>query len=105
MKVFISQPMKGISDEEILSKRNEAISKIKEKFGDDVEIINSIFDEYTENDALKYLGKSLILMADADYAYFINGCEYEKGCAFEYICSKNYGIRNNIDDERYQNDK
>ena len=99
MKVFISQPMNGLSDEEILSKRNEAISKIKEKFGDDVEIINSIFDE-TESVPLKYLAKSLMLMADADYVYFVNGCEYARGCAIEYICSKNYGIRNNIDETR-----
>lgn len=96
--------MKGLSDEDILSKRNEAISKIKEKFGDDVEIINSIFDK-TESVPLKCLAKSLMLMADADYVYFINGCEYARGCAIEYICSKNYCIRNNIDDERYKNDK
>lgn len=106
MKVFISQPMKGLSDEEILNKRNEAITKIKEKFGDDVEIINSIFEcPSTERDALKHLARSIMLMADADYVYFINGSEYARGCAIEYICSNNYGIRNNINETRYQNDK
>lgn len=30
MKIFISQPMKGKTDEEILSERNRAINKIKE---------------------------------------------------------------------------
>lgn len=106
MKVFISQPMNGISDEEILSKRNEAIKKIKEKFGDDVEIINSIFERpSTENDSLKQLAKSLMLMADADYVYFVDGSEYSRGCAFEYFCCNYYGIRNNINETRYQNDK
>lgn len=38
MKLFISQPMKGKTDEEILAERENAISKFK-----NVEVIDSFF--------------------------------------------------------------
>ena len=40
-KLFISQPMKGKSDEEILAEREKAIQRAKEALNDDVEIIES----------------------------------------------------------------
>ena len=39
MKIFISQPMKGFSEEEIRYNREKAIKKIKNLYGDDAEII------------------------------------------------------------------
>ena len=37
-KVFISQPMRGRSDEEILKERENVIEKAKQKFNDEVVI-------------------------------------------------------------------
>ena len=45
MKIFISQPMKGLSEEEIRHNREKAIKKIKSLYGDDVEIIDSYIDD------------------------------------------------------------
>lgn len=41
-KLFISQPMRGRSDEEILNEREMLIAKAKERFGE-VEILDSFF--------------------------------------------------------------
>ena len=44
-RLFISQPMKGKTDEEILKVRNKAIASAKKNFPDDedVEVIDSFF--------------------------------------------------------------
>ena len=44
-KLFISQPMKDKTDEQILSEREKAIEAAKQKVGDDVEIIDSFFKD------------------------------------------------------------
>lgn len=38
-KLFISQPMKGKSDEDILAERKKAIKSAEEKIGEPVEVI------------------------------------------------------------------
>lgn len=43
MKIFISQPMRGKTDEEILEERTKAIDIAKERYHADVEIIDSFF--------------------------------------------------------------
>ncbi len=94
MKVFISQPMNGKSDKEILKERNQAIEKIKEQYTD-VEIIESYFDDYEPKngcDPLKYLAKSIELLADADLAVFLDGWSQVRGCRMEHLCCVNYGI-------------
>lgn len=42
-KLFISQPMRGKTDEEILRERNEAITIAKDIMKDDIEVIDSFF--------------------------------------------------------------
>ena len=44
-KLFISQPMRDKTKEEILREREVAIKTAAERFGDDVEIIDSYFEE------------------------------------------------------------
>lgn len=44
-KLFISQPMKGKSDEDILAERKKAIKSAEEKIGEPVEVIDSFFQE------------------------------------------------------------
>lgn len=90
MKVFISQPMKGLSEKEIKSNREKAIRKIKSLYGDDAEII----DSYMEGGGalLWCLGKSIELLSIADVAYFLKGWNKARGCRIEYMCASNYGI-------------
>ena len=93
MKVFISQPMKGKTNEEIKAERNGLIGKVRALYGDDIEIIDSFF-ENAPADArpLWFLGKSLELLATADVAAFARGWRDARGCRIENICAIEYGI-------------
>lgn len=93
MKVFISQPMNGKSDEQILSVRQKAIESVKRNYNEDVEVIDSFFQN-APHDAkpLWFLGKSLELMADADVVFFAKGWEDARGCRIENECAIAYGI-------------
>lgn len=96
MKVFISQPMNGLTDDEILVERHRAIFAIKAEYGDDVEIVNSYFEDYeptTGNIGLKYLAKSIELLADADAVYFCDGWRSARGCKIEYQCARQYHVK------------
>lgn len=42
-KLFISQPMKGKTDEEILEERQKAIKSAEKMVGEPVEVIDSFF--------------------------------------------------------------
>lgn len=93
-KVFISQPMKDKTEQEILEERANIFQLAKESFPD-AELIDSYFDDYkpsTGNAGLKYLAKSLELLADADVAYFAPGWDEARGCRIENECAIEYEI-------------
>lgn len=92
-KLFISQPMRGKTDEEILKERETAIAKAKEHLNDDVEVIDSFFQSApAEAKPLWFLGKSLELLSDADVVYFAPGWEDARGCRIEHTSAEEYGI-------------
>lgn len=43
-KIFISQPMIGKTDEEILRERKEAIKLAKDIVGEEIEVLETFFD-------------------------------------------------------------
>lgn len=93
-KLFISQPMAGKTDEEILSVRKLAIKQAEERLGENVEEIDSFFQEHpTFDKPLKYLAASIELLADADVAYFAKGWHKARDCKIERICALAYGIK------------
>ena len=84
MKAFISQPMKDKTDEEIKAERAKAIDSLKEKFGENIEIIDSFFEDApADANPLWFLAKSLELLSTADVAYFCKGWETARGCKIE----------------------
>lgn len=92
-KLFISQPMRGKTDEEILAVREKAIASAKEHLGEDVEVIDSFFQNApADARPLWFLGKSLELLSTADVAYFAKGWEEARGCRIENTCAVEYGI-------------
>lgn len=92
-KLFISQPMKGKSDEEILRERKKAIKSAEELLGEPVEVIDSFFQSApADAKPLWFLGKSLELLSNADVAYFAKGWEEARGCKIENTCAIKYGI-------------
>lgn len=92
-KLFISQPMRGRTDEEILRERDEAIAIAMDIVKDNVEVIDSFFqDAPVEAKPLWFLGKSIELLSSADIVYFCKGWNDARGCRIEHECAKEYGI-------------
>ena len=105
--IFISQPMTGKSEEEILATRQEAIDKIHQLFDADgdvqVNIIDSYIDDATRkhfeehvSDAINWdiywLSQSLQKLALANTIWLCDGWEYSKGCNVELECAIQYGL-------------
>ena len=106
INVFISQPMSGKSEEEILATRQEAIDKMHQLFdadGEQVNIIDSYIDDATRNefqgrmgDAINWdiywLSQSLQKLALADTIWLCDGWGHSKGCKIELECAIKYGL-------------
>lgn len=92
-RLFISQPMRGKTDEEILAVRDTAKMVAENYLCEPVELIDSFLHETPEvsNTAMWCLGRSLELMADADIVYFAYGWEQYRGCRIEHECAMLYG--------------
>lgn len=98
-RVFISQPMKGLSNEKILEERELYKQDVINMFPDDeIEFIDSMVNIDTSDTSevrtvpVAYLGKSISLMATADLVYFADGWENTNGCAIEHDICMRYGI-------------
>lgn len=94
MKVFISQPMRGKTDDEILREREDAILKVHEKFpNENVEVIDSfLVDSHKQMKPAECLGQSIELLGGADLAVFIGDWRNARGCAIENLVCKEYDI-------------
>ena len=91
IKIFISQPMNGKTNEEIEDKRNYIIDRLREN--ECVEIIDSFFkDKPYEASPLWYLGESIKLMSEADVVFFCDGWQIARGCQIEHDCALEYDI-------------
>lgn len=100
-KLFISQPLIGKTDEEILAVREKAIAKTEELLGEPVEVIDSfIRSAPVDAKPLWYLGESLKLLSEADIAYFAKGWNNVIVCRIEHACAIGYGIEKVIEDVR-----
>ena len=92
-KLFISQPMRGKTDGEILAARAAAVEAAQRLLCEEVYVIDSFMkDAPTGARPLWYLGESLKLLAVADVAYFAAGWESARGCRIEYDCAIAYEI-------------
>lgn len=96
MKIFISQPMRDKTDEEIKAEKERAIETIKEKYPNaDIDVLDSFFEkEKAPHDAkpLWFLGKSFEILSSADLAYFVRGWNNYRGCNMEHMACRTYGI-------------
>lgn len=93
MKIFISQPMRGKTDAEILAERERAIKAAKAKWGDDVEVLESFFrGAPAEAKPLWFLGESLKVMADADAIILCKGWSEARGCKVEIATADAYKL-------------
>ena len=87
MKIMISQPMKGKTEEQI---RTERENVIKELEAQGHEIIDTVFDFGPEKNPIHYLAKSIETMAEVDCVVFMQGWNQARGCRIEYQIALEY---------------
>lgn len=93
-KLFISQPMNGKSDEEILKEREIAIEEARKFLKEDVEVIDTFYTDLPEDaKPLEYIARSIGDLAKADIAFFAKGWEEKRGCRIEKEFAFQYGIK------------
>lgn len=90
MKVMISQPMRGKSNEEIKKEREYIVDKLTRK---GYTVIDSIISNEPPKDcdeAIYYLSKSIEFISKVDCLYFMKGWENARGCKIEHEVAINY---------------
>ena len=107
MKVMLSQPMNGKTNEEIVATRKRAIKEL-EAAG--YEVVNTFFTDGwynsenmknrgVENIPLCFLAKSLENMSLCHAAYFCQGWKNARGCRIEHEAAVAYGLTILYEDE------
>jgi len=96
-RVFISQPMNGLSNLQIEKDRSRVIERLYNDgyIPDEITVINTFIQENAPdnvNSRLWYLAKSIELLSGADIAVFAKGWRNARGCQIEFKCAKEYGI-------------
>ena len=95
-KLFISLPMAGKSEEEIRNKMAEYKENAEYLMGEELELIDSFMEvdapEDIKDAGVWYLGKSIMMMAEADVVYFGRGWRSARGCVVEYEAAYRYKI-------------
>lgn len=93
MKVFLSQPMRGKTHEEILSSIRE-VQEFLTKYLDstNVEIIESYSPRNKNKEPLVALGDSIKDLSKADLVVFLNDWNQYRGCIIEHHTAKIYEI-------------
>lgn len=98
MRVMISQPMRGLTADDIAETKAQAVKKIEDK---GYTVVNTLFDEdyFSEEDlecvqhkSLFFLAQALEVMSMCDAVYFCKGWEDTRGCQIEHMAAENYGL-------------
>jgi hypothetical protein len=99
-KIMISQPMNGLTDEQITETRNRFLQFAK---NENFQVVNTFFTNqlYIKSDMessgvinhpLCYLSKSLEKMSLCNVVYFAKGWENARGCKIEHEVALQYGL-------------
>lgn len=90
MKIMISQPMRGKTNEQIRKEREQLVKKLK---SEGHEVIDTIINEEPPkdiNEAIYYLSKSIEFIGKVDAVYFMKGWEKARGCKIEHEVAVEY---------------
>lgn len=91
MRVMISQPMRGKTNEQIKQEREELVRQLEAQ---GYEVVDTVFAEETPKDcdtALFYLSKSIEAIGKVDGLVFMSGWENARGCRIEHQVAIDYG--------------
>lgn len=90
MKIMISQPMIGKSNEEIRRERKNIVEALTRR---GYVVVDSIISDEAPKDcdeAIYYLSKSLEVISRVDCLYFMKGWEKARGYKIEHEVAVNY---------------
>lgn len=93
MKVFLSHPMHGLSEEKVTELRSKIKASLDDFIGE-FEIIDNYHHKNVPENAgrLWHLGASIQMMEEADLIVFCPGYEEAKGCRIEKAICDKYNI-------------
>ena len=83
MKIMISQPMRGKTNEQIREERADLVKRLQEE---GIEVIDTVFEEAPadEDIAIYMLSQSIRYIGKVDALYFMKGWENARGCKIEH---------------------
>lgn len=93
MQVMVSQPMNGLTPEEIQQNRAAAVAWLEAAGHTVVDSIVTDEPPANCNEALFFLGKSFEIMATCDAVLFLEGWQNARGCRMERAACEAYGIK------------
>ena len=87
MKVMISQPMRGKTNEQIRQERAELVQKLENN-----EVVDTVFENAPadEDVAIYMLSQSIRYIGKVDGIVFMKGWENARGCKIEYYVAQYY---------------
>ena len=99
-KIMISQPMNGLTEEQITNAQNKFLEYAKKE---NFEVVNTYFqDEWYSKESMSsrgviqipvcFLAKSLEKMSQCNTVYFAKGWENARGCKIEHEVALQYGM-------------
>lgn len=90
MKIMISQPMRGKTNEQIREERADLVKRLQEE---GIEVIDTVFEEAPadEDMAIYMLSQSIRYIGKVDSLYFMKGWENARGCRIEHEVAVAYG--------------
>lgn len=94
VKVFVSQPMRGKTNEEIMKERERVKDVVKRLYPlhiVKVEILDSFIKN--SNSSLETFIRGLNKMYEADLVYFVKGFKEYRGCKLEFEIATEYNAR------------
>lgn len=90
MKLMISQPMRGKTNEQIKAERTELVKKLE---AEGHEVVDTVFDLAPNgvDEAIYFLSKSIEFISQVDGLVFMPGWNAARGCRIEYQVAVEYG--------------
>ena len=89
MKIMISQPMKGKTNEQIREERAELVKRLEEEGH---EVVDTVFENAPadEDVAIYMLSQSIRYIGKVDAVIFMPGWEKARGCKIEHNVAVEY---------------
>lgn len=90
MKIMISQPMKGKTNEQIREERADLVKRLQEEGH---EVIDTVLENAPadEDVAIYCLSQSIRYIGKVDALFFMKGWEKARGCKIEHQVAVEYG--------------